>query len=281
MRIPPRGRMMSSRATVVWRPFPVTSLTSPVQSHSSPTSWLARVDLPTPAGADEGDGGAGGEVFLEDFESLSFGGGGDPDVGIGIEFADGGGGFFVLLGGEEVGFVDEDDGLGATFGDEGEISFEPAEVVVRAGVSNDDDEVHIGSDDLFLATFSGSLAGKATDSGQAGADDVLIVFGGSHLDGDPVTHGGQVGVGVGFVPDFSGEDDIDLRAIVKEGGVVDDCFSSEAGGLPIWFGNLLVFLFEKISPADVLRGHGQVGDSKIGGGSQAREVWEFMASRIG
>lgn len=220
-----------------------------------------------PAGADEGDGDAFFEVLAEDLEGAALFSAGDVDIGVGGEGAEGIGGGLVFGGGEQVGFVDEDDGFGSAAADDGEVAFHAAFAEVWAGVGDDGDDVDVSGDDLFFGAAAGGFAGETGAARETGADDAFVAF---DVEGDPVADGWEFGVGDGVVVEFSADDGVEFVAVAEESAAGEIVVAEEPCGDEAGFFVRGEGVFEEGIPAEVSERHeewgsGWVGDGTVGG----------------
>lgn len=221
--------------------------------------------LANAGGANEGEGGAGEKKGAEEFEPFFSEGAGEVDLGGGVEGEDLLSGGLVLGVRVEVGFIEEDEGLGAAFGNQGEETLEAAEVEVGAGIGDNHDEVDVGGEDLFFAAFAGEFSREAGAAWETGADEVFIIFASSEVEGDPISDGREVGIAGGIVPKFPADEAGDFIAAVEEGGEVDFGFADEAGGNPGGLGEFFERGIEEVIPAKVEEGHRRRFDHGMGG----------------
>ena len=217
-----------------------------------------------PAGADEGDGDAFFEVLAEDLEGAALFSAGDVDIGVGGESAEGIGGGLVFCGGEEVGFVDEDDGFGSAAADDGEVAFHAALAEVWAGVGDDGDDVDVSGDDLFFGAAAGGFAGETGAAWETGADDAFVAF---DVEGDPVADGWEFGVGDGVVVEFSADDGVEFVAVAEESAAGEIVVAEEPCGDEAGFFVRGEGVFEEGIPAEVSERHEEWGSGRVGDGS--------------
>ena len=86
----------------------------------------------------------------------------------------------------EIGFVQKDDGTRAALMREDEITLQTARVVIAIEPADDEEQVHVGGEDLLAEALARLLAGELGAAGQHLGDD------GSLPQDDPVTHAWQI-----------------------------------------------------------------------------------------
>ena len=115
--------------------------------------------------------------------------------------------------GAEVGLVKDDDRSGAALPDHDHLPFEPAEVEVGIQSLDEENDVDVGGQDLFLGPFSGGISGEPGPSRQDGVDDGFLL-GGIVGDRDPVADLGEIGRRLGLEQKTTG----DLGRALAAGG---------------------------------------------------------------
>ena len=108
------------------------------------------------------------------------------DIGLRIERLNGSGGFFICLCRVEIRFIDKNHGLGTAASDDGEEALHAAKAEICPRIRDDDDDVHIGGDDLLLGAFAGHFPREACLTWQACADDIFSAIC-TNIKGDPIS----------------------------------------------------------------------------------------------
>lgn len=99
--------------------------------------------------------------------------------------------------GAEVGLVEDYDRSGVALPDHDHLPFEPAEVEVGIQSLDEENDVDVGGQDLFLGPFSGGISGEPGPTRQDGVDDGFLL-GGIIGDRDPVSDLGEIGRRLGL-----------------------------------------------------------------------------------
>jgi len=101
-----------------------------------------------------------------------------------------------------VGFVQNEDGMGAAFPGEAEIALEAARVEFAVERADEQERVDVGGDDLLFGFFAGGFARELGAAGEYAMNDGAI-FAGANLREEPIADGGEVGAVVGGMAKFS------------------------------------------------------------------------------
>jgi hypothetical protein len=138
-------------------------------------------------GAQERHRGGRLEVLRQDVHAVALLGADDVDGEVaGDEAGLGEAGSGV---GAEVRLIKEDDAPRPALADHGQVALEAAEVEVVVQTADDEDDVHVGDEDLDAVALAGLLAGHDGPAGEDALDDAL---GGLEVHGHPVPDGGEL-----------------------------------------------------------------------------------------
>ena len=141
--------------------------------------------------AEEGAGGAGGELGGEGFHAFAGDGADEMDGDIARDGLGVGAGVFGVAADIELG--EDDDGAGDAIPGEHEVALEAAGADALIEGCDEENGVDIRGDDLLDGAFSGGAAGEFRGAGEDGVDDAAGIggVGGGGLERDPVADGGE------------------------------------------------------------------------------------------
>ena len=153
-------------------------------------------------GSDEDHGLSGLQVRMKDFEAGVFQGAEGKHgytEGDGLDLLE------ILFGaGAEVGFIEQDDGIGAAVPDLCEVPLDAAGIEVAVQAGDQEHGVDIGCDDLLLCAAAGFFPAELTFPRQQLVDQSVFAAVQQHNSG-PVTHCGQICCGFCHKAQFAGK----------------------------------------------------------------------------
>ena len=120
-----------------------------------------------------------------------------------------------VVGGGEVGFVEEDDGAGAALLRDDEVALDAALVEIAIEAADDEEDVDVDGEDLLSECGAGLFAGEKSlafkdvlNDGRAGAE------------GDPVAYGGPEG---GVMAEVSADEGFEFAGSCPDGEALAGC----------------------------------------------------------
>ena len=211
-------------------------------------------------GAEQGDGAAFFEPAGKFAEAGASLGADRDDGGVAGDGGDLGGDLVGVV--EQVGFVEEDDGLGAALAGDGEEALDAAEVEIGVERGDEEDGVEVGGDGLLVAVLAGGAAAETRFPREHG-EDVELAGAGARARGDPVADGGQLGTRAGGVQELAAAlaDEFIVAGVERVGvlELADDARRAQACGGVRREGGLEVFV-----PAEVCEFHGDGLNRRVG-----------------